>query len=153
MDLDEAIAKALKARKRLREDQGRIARRNARAATLTALRQVRAALDEQYPVIRKENVKRRKPRSLNQRKKGMLRINSKTMIDLLKAGVGQQQFLSITSDGTTFPTEPVYYAPAWMVRALNAKIDIRLVADAVRSQKKRRQINAMLRLSGRGKKA
>ena len=37
-----------------------------------------------------------------------------------------------------------------LARALNAKLGHKLIAEAVRSQKKRRQINATLRLSGRG---
>jgi hypothetical protein len=50
--LEEAHRKLHKAMKRLQPDQGKIARRNARATVLAAMRTLRSALDDTYPAIR-----------------------------------------------------------------------------------------------------
>jgi len=150
--LEDALWDADAALRRLKPEQGRIARRNARQAMLKALRKARQALDTEFPGIPKENRARRKNRSMKQRLRGKSRIGLNEMIALLKAGVGSRQFITMTDSDQTMRGGVVslHYAPSWMVRALNAKLAPKLVAEAVRSQKKRRQINATLRLSGRG---
>jgi hypothetical protein len=52
--LDTALRELAKARKRLADGQGRTARRNARLAFFGALRSVKYAAGQQYPVIEKE---------------------------------------------------------------------------------------------------
>ena len=83
--------------------------------------------------------------------RGKTQIGLANVVKLVGAGVGNSAFIKLTSQITPRGTSStVYYAPRWMVRALRAGIDHKLVAKAVRSQKTRRQINATLRLSGRG---
>lgn len=148
--LEDALWEADAALKRLKPEQGRVARRNARQLMLKALRKARAALDAEFPNVPKERRTRRKSRSLKQRLRGMSRIGMSQMINLVGAGVGNAQFHVITDSAGKGATESLCYAPSWMVRALRAGIHEKLIAEAVRSQKKRRQINATLRLSGRG---
>jgi len=151
--LEDALWEADAALKRCKPEQGRVARNNARRAMLRSLRKARTALDAEFPVIPKTR-KRPVRRSVKQRLRGKSRVGLKEMMGLVKLGVAASGFLTIgdsvggNSSGTTVN---LHYAPSWMVRALNAKLPPKLIADAVRSQKKRRQINAMLRLSGRGK--
>jgi len=60
MDLDKKLKDITRARKRLNEEQGRVARNNARRAMMKALKEARAALDKEFPVIRGKAKPRRK---------------------------------------------------------------------------------------------
>jgi hypothetical protein len=140
MSLDDAIDRLLKARKRLKDDQGRIARRNARQNALRALRQARAALDVEYPSIAKPRRKARKAKPRGARLRNMSRLGTGQALRLIEAGMSRNQFEFIDTKDV--------YAATWITRAMRAKIGVKLIVEAVRSQKKRRQINATLRLKG-----
>lgn len=146
MKVDDALQKLRKARKRLQEDQGRIARRNARQAYLQALRTCRKAVDEQYPVIRKPVKRRRKP-SPKRAIRNKTRVSEQMHRQLLAAGVSPSQFIERGKAGNT---DHAIYAPRWMVRAYRSNIAVDVIARAVRSQKVRRRINTILRLGHRG---
>lgn len=142
MKLDDAIRDLEVARKRLVDEQGRIARRNARRAVMAALKKARAALDTEYPAERKPVAKRKKP---NPRRKyrGKVEIEPIDVRELLLSGVKPSAFTRAHPGGTRI------YAPSWMVRAMRAGIDPKLIAKAVRSQKVRKQIDGLIRLRGK----
>jgi hypothetical protein len=54
---DRAWKKLVAATRRLKRSEGRVARRNARASFATALRQLRAAVDEEFPPLLAKGVK------------------------------------------------------------------------------------------------
>jgi len=58
--LDRLLSELERARKRLEEPQGRIARRNGRRAFLATLRKLRDRVDQEYPNIRKPPKSRKK---------------------------------------------------------------------------------------------
>lgn len=58
--VDKALVRVAKARRRLDDDQGIVARRNARTEILTSLRELRRVIDLAYPVIQKKRRPRRK---------------------------------------------------------------------------------------------
>jgi hypothetical protein len=149
--LEDALWEADAALKRCKPDQGRVARSNGRKLMLRALHKARAALDAEFPVIPKTKRPRR-TRTVRQRLRGKTKLGPNSTLKLVRAGVSPSQFLTLGSEDLGDPPgESITYAPSWMVRALRADLPPKLIAEAVRSQKKRRQINATLRLSGRGK--
>lgn len=142
MKIDDGIDKLNAAMKRLDAEQGRIARRNARRAFLYALQCLRKGLDEEYPNIAKEVVNRRKPDPKRAVRRKMS-ISQQAHRQLMAAGVSPSQFVERGKAGET--THKIY-APHWMGDAFYADIDPRTIAKAVRSQKQRRRILALLRL-------
>lgn len=148
MKIDDAIAKLLKAKKRLEPEQGRIARRNARAATLAALAAVRKALDEEFPAIRKERrvavsmakeaIQRRAKKKLSK----LSRVELPTVLRLHECGVR-----TVTRKGFA-PNETWHYGPSWAVNALRAKVEPAQIKKAIRSPKERKKIEAYIRLGG-----
>lgn len=155
--LEDALWDADAALRKLEPKQGRVARRNARTRMLTALRKARAALDDEFPVIRKPVTRRRKPKR-GRKLQGKLEIEEGRMQKLLLAGVNPNHFDQAprrppkrkkSGSVTTYPT--VWWAPRWMVRALQYRVDPSEIATAVRSQKKRRAIQALVRLSSMGR--
>jgi hypothetical protein len=58
--IDLALAKVVKARKRLATDQGMVARRHAREDVLASVRAFRRILDRDFPIIPKKRKPRRK---------------------------------------------------------------------------------------------
>lgn len=141
MKVDDAIEKLAKARKRLKDEQGRIARRNARRAYLDAVRSVRQAVDDEYPVMRKPVVRRRKPNP-KRAVRGKQIITREMHRQLLAAGVSPSQFVERGSDDP----HPTIFAPTWMMRAYHAGVDLKLIAEGVRSIKMRNRIRAIVRL-------
>lgn len=142
MKIDDGIDKLNAAMNRLDAEQGRIARRNARRAFLYALQCLRKGLDEEYPNIPKEVVKRRKPNP-NRAVKKKRTISQQGHRQLMAAGVSPSQFVERGKAGDT--THKIY-APGWMVAAYYSDVDPRTIAKAVRSQKQRRRILALIRL-------
>jgi hypothetical protein len=143
MKVDDAIAKLLKARKRLKAEQGRIARRNARRAYLAAVRSVRQAVDDEYPVMRKPVTRRRKPNP-KRAVRGKSIITREMHRQLLAAGVSPSQFVErgLKLDDSKITV----FAPTWMLRAYHAGVDLKLIAEGVRSRKVRNRIRAIVRL-------
>lgn len=151
MTLDDAMKKLTQARKRLEAEQGRIARRNARTAVMAALRSVRAALDEEYPAVRKERkvrvkmtgeaIERRRRRKLAR----MRPIDTQTAAEFALHKIPVEVVHQKTKHGQ--PLSSSWYVDAWVLRARRVA-DIKLVAEAVRSPKARKKIEAMLRLGG-----
>lgn len=152
MKVDDAIAKLLKAKKRLEPEQGRIARRNARTATLAALAAVRKALDEEFPAIAKprriavsmskEAVQRRAKRKLY----GYVKIELPTVLRLHECGVKTVRRPSATAPKAM--SEGAHYGPRWAVDALRAKVEPAQIKKAIRSPKERKKIEAYIRLGG-----
>jgi len=58
--IDAALSRIARARKRLAEEQGMVARRNAREEVLKGLREYRRVLDRDFPIIAKKRKPRRK---------------------------------------------------------------------------------------------
>lgn len=58
--IDRALARVAKARKRLVPDQGMVSRANARKEILASMRELRKALDRDFPNVPKKNKPRRK---------------------------------------------------------------------------------------------
>lgn len=114
-----ALSKLNAALRRLRDDQGAVARRNARSAVAQALRGVRAATDAAYPAPpRKAPAKRRGKLTDAQREQG-LRARGFAPIkpewrerDLLLAGV---KVVPVKVGGVWHK-----YAPAWAAQAPEA---------------------------------
>ena len=148
MKLDDAIDKLNAATKRLKNPQGRIARRNARKAYLYALRCLRQALDEEYPTIRKVNVKRRKP-DPKRAVRGKQTISQAGHRQLLAAGVNPSQFIE---RGNAGELGHKIYGPSWMVQAWYADIDPKAIAKGVKSIKARKRIVTLMRLGMNRKK-
>jgi hypothetical protein len=144
MKIDHAIARLIKASKKLHEEQGRIARRNARKEYLEAVRHARKAVDQEYPVIRKPVTKRRK-KDPRRAVKGKARISQQIHRQLLSAGINPSQFVE---RGKAGETSHVIYAPRWMERAWRAEVGLDIIAKAVRSMKLRRRIDGIVRLKG-----
>lgn len=142
MKVDDAIDKLNAAYKRLAPEQGRIARRNARRAYLDALRSLRKALDDEFPAIRKPVTNRKKP-DPRRAVRGKDVIPQWMHRELLAAGVRPAQFVE---RGRAGETSHRIYAPRWMHQAARAGIAPQLIAQAVRSQKIRKRIDAMVRL-------
>lgn len=147
--LEDALWDADAALRKLEPEQSRIKRRNARTKMLAALRKARAALDEEFPGIRKPVTRRRKPKR-RRKLQGKAEIRESEMQTLLLAGVSANNFDRAPRQPakrggvTTSPT--VWWAPHWMVRALRHDISADEITNAVRSQKKRRAIKALIRL-------
>jgi hypothetical protein len=142
--LEDALWDADTALKKLKPEQGRIARKNARQRMLKALRKARVALDEEFPHERKPITSRKKP---NPRRavRGKTPISQGAHRQLLAAGVSPSQFIERGKPGATAHK---IYAPKWMARAAKARLPASTIATAVRSQKVRRRIMATLRLKG-----
>lgn len=145
MKIDDGIDKLNAAYKRLEEPQGRIARRNARKAFIYALKCLRQGLEDEYPLERKKVTRRRKA-DPERAVKGKVIIGIAAHRALLKAGVSPSQFVERGKKKGRRTGPVVIYAPEWMDRAFTAGIDHKLIKEAVRSQPKRRRINAMIRL-------
>lgn len=151
MTLDDAITKLTKARKRLEAEQGRIARRNARAAVCTAIRQVRAALDTDYPVDRKPRVVRVQMTAFakERRKRQKLRsplvkaISTEMAAEFMAAG------LPVTRG--SLGTVPGWFVSAWIVDAhKRLGMTPQAIAPAVRSRREHAKITTALRLRSQG---
>jgi hypothetical protein len=100
--------------KRLKDEQGRIARRNTRRNVLEALRDVRSALDEEYPVEKKER-RPTKRRSAFKMPENFSEISKETKRfgQLIKAGIR----IRVRKKETTISNIEWYYAPTWAVFA------------------------------------
>lgn len=143
--LEDALWDTDGALKKLKSEQGRIARKNARERMLKALRKARTALDEEYPLTRKTVRRRRKNKTPAQLRRGKHGITLTEANTLLLAGVSDRYVFKL-------PVRPgsniKFWAPWWMARALRAGIPAKNIAAAVRSPKLRKRIMATLRLKG-----
>ena len=145
MTLDDAIDRLQKARKRLAAEQGRIARRNARAAVLTTMRALRSALDAEYPAERKPRkvtVKMdRESIALRRKKKlaKMVNVESTQAIDLMALDVPVQRH-ALPEGGMRF------FVERWVSDAMRHHIPNKTIAAAVRSRSTRRRILSLVRL-------
>lgn len=142
--LDRAATKLTKALGRLNDDQGRVARGNARTAALAALRDLRAALDADYPVIPKSSPKRRKPRPITAeklRKAGYIPLREQTFSAAVlasEAGI-RLRFLPRRV------SNPQPWCPAW-VRGATSITELREAARGPGSRAARKRLEALARL-------
>lgn len=144
--LDEALKRLEKARKRLKEEQGRVARKNARERFLRYLRTAREAVDEEYPVIRKKTTRRRKPNP-KRAVRGKVTIDKELHRRLLAAGVATSRFVERGSGRTA-----TVYAPAWMPKAYGKGFTVKQIASASKSPKARRRMMTLVRLGAQKEK-
>lgn len=146
MTLDDAIDRIVRARKRLNDTQQRVGRRNGRAALLKALREARQVVDQEYPPIPKKRPgtrrRRRSRLSADAHSRGKRTVSTAQMGRLLNAGVAKSRF---RIDGNTW-----IWTDAWIRRALDARVSARTIAEACRSPRRRKRLDAALRL-GAGK--
>jgi len=146
--LDDAITEIARARKRLADDQGRLARKNARAAVKAAAATALRAMDREYPLLRKERVVRAamtplaKKRRERAKRMTSMDVTNVEAVTLATAGV------KVAKNPAASPTNgvTVYSAPRWAVRALRAEISTTEICRATRSRSVRARIEALLRL-------
>jgi hypothetical protein len=144
VNLDDAITEIARARKRLADDQGRLARKNARAAVKAAVATALRAMDREYPLLRKERVVRAamtplaKKRRERQRRMAVSAVTSAMAAELAALGVRVEP--ASANDGK------LWYVPVWAARALTAKIGATEIRRAIRSRSVRNRIEALLRL-------
>jgi hypothetical protein len=116
--LERSLDELQRQAKRLSEDQGRIARRNARNAVLEALRACRSALDREFP-LEKKPVKRRKKRSAQRREEEFQRnwapivASTERFVQIQRAGI---KVIARNDVNATTPTTR-WFAPRWAVFA------------------------------------
>lgn len=127
------LAKALE---RLAKSEKRVARGNARTEALAALRAVRTAVDNEYPIIPKAKKKRVKLtpvlRANRLRKQGMIIVpNHIAVLRLQGAGCRVEE------------VEGTYFAHDWAVAAVNDGMREREIRELTRSPKKRRAFMAL----------
>lgn len=141
MKLDDAITEIGRARRRLEDDQGRLARKNARAALKAAVATILRAMDREYPLIRKERVARvamtplAKKRRERRRRMQFATVLQNHLGPFVACGV------KITPNGDTS-----WRVPRWAFDALRGGIPASTIREAVRSPAARKQIAALLRL-------
>lgn len=155
--LEDALWDADAAFKRLKPEQGPLGRRNARKAMLKALLKARKALDKEFPLEHKTRKRRRKKGLLN----GYSHIKRSDMYKLFDVGVRHTQFKHLPRPSDVRAAQrngedkrslvKIFWAPNWMTHAINADIDIRTIAKAVRSQLSRKRIDTLIRLGRTGK--
>jgi hypothetical protein len=140
--LDDAVAKVARARKRLEDDQGRIARKNARAAVKTAVASVLRAMDREYPLIRKERVVRAAMTPLAKKRRERRRRMEYAMVVAADAAR-----LAACGVRVTQPDPGgEWRVPRWAYEAMRGGVADREIRAAVHSQSVRRRIFALLRL-------
>lgn len=159
MNLDDAIAEVARARRRLTDDQGRLARKNARAALKNAIGTALRAMDREYPLIRKERVVKvsmsplAKKRRARAKRVALLMVTNAEALTLATMGIKvvatEKESLTLKApNGTTSVATPIqnHFAPSWIVRALRTGIAAVEIKRAVRSRPVRERIEAFLRL-------
>jgi hypothetical protein len=134
--------------KGLEAEQGRIARRNARKKVLTALRTLRATLDDRYPVIRESAAQRRKGlRSKKLGPKGRASLISRRLraagYEPINKGIWTVEQLAFEKIPIKRGPQGGAWAPVW---AVFAKGSTELIA-AKRDRELRLFIDARARLS------
>lgn len=146
MTIHDAIRDLERAARTLQEEQGRIARANARTRVKQAARRVLAAMDATFPIIRKERVVRVSMTPLAKKRRQRARRVNLTLVTIEEAlklaglGVKTEPY---TGGGTTGPR---HEAPSWAVRALRGGIAPETIKRAVRSAAIRDRIEGLLRL-------
>lgn len=144
MNLDDAIAEVARARRRLADDQGRLARKNARAALKNAIGTALRAMDREYPLIRKERVVRVAMTPLAKKRREKRRLMEHTVATAAVAATLAACGVRVAQpDGGR---SGLWMVPAWAYRALGAKISADEIGRAVRSRSVRNRIEALLRL-------
>jgi hypothetical protein len=117
--LKKSISHLERETKKLKDEQGRVARRNARRNVLEALRSVRSALDAEYPVEKKESAKRRKQSKGIPANFSEIQPNTVRFGQLLKAGIRLKHIAPTNKpeDDTTTRNRGRWYGPTWAVFA------------------------------------
>lgn len=149
--IDEAIRDLERASRTLQEDQGRIARANARTRVKQALRRVVAAMDATFPLIRKERVirasmtpiakKRRERARRLQTFTSTVAVSNGVAVSLIALGV------RVVKNPDTRDTTKPFRAPPWAAKAYEQNVvSHQAIRQATRSTTARRKIEALLRL-------
>jgi len=141
-----------RALRRLDENQGRTARRNARHAVFAALKKVRRMVDEAYPPIEKaakaprvsmttEAIAARFHKKM--RRRDYVAVNSGLEVSLMKAGVKlvRQPRRARAMDGAA-------YAPAWAVVASRMESAWARIEELKKDPKAQKALLAAHRLGG-----
>lgn len=146
MNLDDAIAEIGRARKRLEDDQGRLARKNARAAVKAAIATALRAMDREYPLVRKERVVRVAMTPLAKKRRERAKRLACAVVNATSAAT-----LATCGVRATGPdAKGDWRVPLWAKRALDAKIDAAEIRRAVYSAPVRKRIEALLKLRSPG---
>lgn len=144
MTIDEAQKKLRRALKRLDPAQGRLARKNARSAIAAAIRTLRTAMDEGFPVIKAAaqvaGTKRLGPKTLT--KRGQTALTAQDLQTLQEAGVA-----SVYYNGQA-------YGPVWAIEILDMLPPVHrdglrakgLLRRAKKSSRERKLIHAEIAL-------
>jgi len=150
--LDDAITEIARARKRLADDQGRLARKNARAAVKAAAATALRAMDREYPLLRKERVVRAamtplaKKRRERQRRMAVSAVTSAMAAELAALGVRVEPASANDVEPASANDGKLWYVPVWAARALTAKIGATEIRRAIRSRSVRNRIEVLVRL-------
>lgn len=147
--LENALDRMDRAYNRLKPEQGRQGRNNARAKFLAALRDARKAIDEEYPSIPKPRKRRRKPK--HPRHLGWKRIDTRTRNILEQRGVSERRFrYAHVVDGRGRRSRAKgWWTEPWIRQALDAGLSYEQIAAASKGGKPRKRLNAMLRLGAK----
>jgi len=152
--LDDAIKEVVRARKRLADDQGRLARKNARAAVKAAVATVLRAMDREYPLVRKDRVARAAMTPLAKRRRENRRRQSMALVSATDAAVLASCNVRVTpskEDPVRAPGQrsgTLWSVPTWAAKALKSGASGEAIRTATRSAVARRKLDAFLRLKG-----
>lgn len=114
---------------------GRVARMNARRATLTSMRQLRAAIDVEYPVVRKKVRRRKTPLSADGWE---ARLERKGWVEHHFSG--SQERAVLTSNLPYKIIHRVMWTPKWVAMAI---IDGKTDSQMLKAKKSRREQKAL----------
>lgn len=143
MTLDDAVTEIARARKRLEDHQGRLARKNARAALKAAVATVLRAMDREYPLIRKERVARVAMTPLAKKRRERRRQSAYATVSATDAAALAACGVRVTQPDVR---NAVWRVPLWARQAQRGGIAATEIRRAIRSPAARKQIAALLRL-------
>lgn len=143
--VDRAIAKLDEGVKRLAKSEGRVARANARAVVLRSLRDVRVAVDQDYPTIAKKAKPRAKlnvvQRERRLRKIGWALVRDADMVGALRvAAIVGTKPLQVVADGNPLTR---LWLPEWILLAAKKNLTNNQITEMKRSLTARRAFLAV----------
>lgn len=143
--VDNALSAIRKAGKRLQPEQGERARRNAREAMLTALRQARAALDAEFPLLSSERKTRRSSSPLAKQRRKADFERKHRQVDSAQAATLQARGVP-TVRRLDHNKVPRFWVPLWVRTMMDAKEPMTTIVDCVRDWRKRKRVLALIQL-------
>lgn len=132
---------------RLRPDQGRVARRNARTALRKTARRLLAQMDDDYPLPKKETsapvVRKRRSRSLA---RALDDLEGWVLLDRL--GRDKRDNIVVTKTTTRIGADGGLYVPQWAALAADSRSKLRALRRDVTGQKALVAVDVLRRMRG-----